>query len=158
MQLDEFESTDFNYGNTIFKFQTKTLQIRHFWSPNVRNFIFVPKIALTQIWGCWFQMRQQLFQNFSPKYQNKALRFQTEEFSFLHQSFQLGEFEGADFKCENSFFCFNFQFKFTQISIICPKFKNFYFRRKLCFWNNLRVLISNITMFFFSNSSPKMPK
>ena len=104
MQLEEFKSTDFSHDNSIFKFQTKTPQIRHFWSPNSRNFIFVLNIAVGQIWRYWFQIRQQPFQNFSPKYLNKALWFQTEEFSFLHQSLQLDEFEGADFKYDNSFF------------------------------------------------------
>ena len=78
---------------------------------------------------------------------NTQLRF---FFVFL-QNLQLDKFKGADFKYDNSFFK-NFSPKIPKYVIFCSKFKDFHFCSNICNKANLRVLISNMTV-FFQNSS-----
>ena len=49
--------------------------------------------------------------------------------------------------------------KVLEICKICRKKCNFFFlAQNFAFWQNSRVLISNMTIVIFSNSSPKLPK
>ena len=41
--LEKLEDTDFKYDNSIFKFQPKNTQIRHFWF-QIHAFLFLDKI------------------------------------------------------------------------------------------------------------------
>ena len=78
-QLDKFEGADFNYGNSIFKFQSKNNQIKHFWSQIYRftkSRAFISNISV-------------VFQSCAQNTQRRRLWSEIWGFSFLHKTLLL---------------------------------------------------------------------
>ena len=70
----------------------------------------------------------------------------------LSQNFAITQIPGCWFQIWQH--CFQIPAKkIPKWRVFSPKYKDFYFRTKLLFWQNWRVLISNMTM-AFSNLSP----
>ena len=95
-----------------------------FLVPNLRIFIFALNYATRQMQGRWFQI-DNIFFKFKPK--NTQIRhfwFQIKAFLFFHQILQLDKFEGADFKCGNSFLKFQSNKKNSKISNMTIAFSN----------------------------------
>ena len=72
--------------------------------PNLKTFSFAPNFAIRQIQGRWFQIWQYFFEIPAQKYSNKAFLVPNLGIFISHEILQLGKFEGADFKRDNSFF------------------------------------------------------
>ena len=72
--------------------------------PNLRIFVFALNFATRQIQGFWFQIWQYFLQILAQKYPNKALLVPNLSNFIFHEILQVDKFEGADFKCDNSFF------------------------------------------------------
>ena len=98
-QLDKFEGADFNYGNSIFKFQSKNNQIKHFWSQIYR---FTKSRALISNISVVFQSCAQNTQEgvCGPRFEDfhfcTKLCFQKHNnsfFKFLHKNKQIKHFD-----------------------------------------------------------------
>ena len=85
LHLDKF---DFKFYNIAFKFQSKTTQIKYFWS-KFRLFNFLScYLAIFQIQGCCFEIWQQFLE--------RHFCSQVYTFLFFLEIWQLGKFEAAD--------------------------------------------------------------
>ena len=85
--------------------------------------------AIIEIWGLWFQIRQEVFKIAAEKYSNKPFTSKIEAILFFHETLQLDRFEGADFKYDNIFV--KFYPKNTKIRLLCSRIKVILFSREL---------------------------
>ena len=104
LELDKIDFGDIKYDYIIIKFQSKNTQIRYF-CPKFKDFQFCTKLCnKTNSKKLISNMILFFFQIPAQKYPNKAFWSQIQAFLFFHKILQLDKFEGADLKCDNSFF------------------------------------------------------
>ena len=106
------------------------------FGPKFRHFCFSQNFANTKIWGCWFQIPQYIFKILDQNYPKKVYLDQNLGIFFC-KMLRLDKFKGTHFKYKNIIFnpppkpSLHANPETPKTSIFVPKFRHFWFFRKI---------------------------
>ena len=118
-------------------------------------FIILRNFAISQIWGCWFQIKWYYFQIPAQKYINEAFLVQNLKIFIFASNLTSRQIPKRWLQIWQEYFQIPAP-KYRNLAFLFPNFKDFYFLPQTCNKANSRVLIANMTM-TFRNCRPKHP-